>query len=135
MVKERRPTFVFLMETISSKQYMDVISRKIGFDSIFVVDPVGRSGGLAFLWNSETKVEVYNYSRRHINVVVKDGENNPWWKFTGFYGNPDCARRAESWELLKFLSTCHPVPWLCAGDFNEVVVQEEKEGSNPRRES
>jgi hypothetical protein len=67
--------------------------------------------------------------------MVKDGDNNPWWKITGFYGNPVCARRADSWELLKFLSTCHPVPWLCAGDFNEVVTQEEKEGSNLRKES
>jgi hypothetical protein len=63
MVKERRPTFVFLMETISSKQYMEVICKKIGFDRVFVVNPIGRSGGLAFLWNSESTVEVFNYSR------------------------------------------------------------------------
>jgi hypothetical protein len=135
MVKERRPTFVFLMEIICSKHYMDNIRRRLGFDSIFVVDQVGRSGGLAFLWNLETNLEVYNYSRRHINVVVKDGENNPLWKLTGFYGHPDCARRAESWELLKFLNTCHLAPWLCAGDFNEIVEQAEKEGSNLRKES
>jgi hypothetical protein len=67
--------------------------------------------------------------------VVKDENNNPWWKLTGFYGNPVCARRAESWDLLKFLNTCHPIPWMCAGDFNEVVMQEEKEGSNLRKES
>jgi len=48
MVKERRPTFVFLMETISSKQQMEGICKKIGFDRIFVIDPIGRSGGLAF---------------------------------------------------------------------------------------
>jgi hypothetical protein len=63
---------------------MDNIRRRLGFDSVFVVDSVGKSGGLAFLWNSETNLEVYNYSRRHINVVVKDGENNPLWKLTGF---------------------------------------------------
>ncbi|XP_062150079.1 uncharacterized protein LOC133858623 [Alnus glutinosa] len=114
---------------------MEVICRKIGFDKVFAVDPIGRSGGLAFLFNSESTVEVFNYSRRHINIMVKDGDNNPWWKLTGFYGNPDCAKRAESWELLKFLNTCYPTPWLCARDFNEVVVQEEKEGSNLRKES
>jgi hypothetical protein len=135
MVKERRPTFVFLMETISSKKYMEGIGKKIGFDRIFAVDPVGKSGGLAFLWNAESEVEIFNFSRRHINIVVKDRENNPWWKLTGFYGNPDSTKRADSWELLKFLCTCHPVPWLCAGDFNEVVTQDEKEGSNLRKES
>jgi len=135
MVKERRPTFVFLMENICSKQYMDNIRKRLGFDNFFAVDPVGRSGGLALLWNSVTNLEVYNYSRRHINVVVKDGDNNPLWKLTGFYGHPDCGRRAESWELLKFLKTCHPVPWLCAGDFSEIVEQAENEGSNIRKES
>jgi hypothetical protein len=135
MVRERRPTFVFLMETICSKQHMDNIRRKLGFDSFFVIDPVGKSGGLAFLWNSVSNVEVYNYSRRHINVMIKDRENNPSWKLTGFYGNPESFRRAESWELLQFLSTCHPTPWLCAGDFNEIVEQMEKEGCNIRRES
>jgi len=135
MVRERRPTFFFLMETICSKQHMDNIRRRLGFDSIFVVDPVGKSGGLAFLWNSESNLEVHNYSRRHINIVVKDGENNPLWKLTGFYGNPNLARRAESWELLQFLNTCHPVPWLYAGDFNEIVEQVEKEGYNLRKES
>jgi hypothetical protein len=52
MVKERRPNFVFLMETICFRQYMDDIRQRLGFDNFFVVDPVGR----------------------HINVIVKDGE-------------------------------------------------------------
>jgi hypothetical protein len=126
MVKERRFNFVFLMETICSRQYLDDIRKRLGFDNLFVVDPVGRSGGLAFLWNSEVNLDVYNYSRRHINMVVKDGENSPLWKLTGFYGHPNSSRRADSWDLLKHLHTCIPVPWLCVGDFNEIMEQAER---------
>jgi len=77
MVKERRPNFVFLMETVCSKQYMDRIKLRSGFDNLFVVDPVGRSGGLALLWNKDENLEILNYSCRHINAVVKDMAGQP----------------------------------------------------------
>jgi hypothetical protein len=96
MVKERRPNFVFLMETMCSKQYMDQIKLRLGFDNLFVVDPVGRSGGLALLWNKEENLEIFSYSRRHINAVVKDMAGQPIWKMTGFYGHPDSTKRDES---------------------------------------
>jgi hypothetical protein len=38
---------------------------------MFVVDCVGRSGGLLILWKEEAFVTIQNYSRRHINVVIK----------------------------------------------------------------
>jgi hypothetical protein len=38
------------------------------------------------------------------------------------------ARRAKSWELLKHLKSLQPIPWLCLGDFNEIVEQSKKEG-------
>jgi hypothetical protein len=52
-----------------------------------------------------------------------------------FLGNPDCARRGESWALLKLLKSFLPLPWFSAGDFNEIVEQSEKEGAAIRRES
>jgi len=135
MVKERRPNFVFLMETFCSKQYMERIRIKLQFDYVFVVDPVGRSGGLALFWSNQTELEIYNYSRRHIHAVVKDREGQFSWRLTGFYGHPDCNKRDESWAILRFLSSLSPSPWLCVGDFNEIVEQAEKEGSLLRRDS
>ena len=43
------------------------------------------------------------------------------WRFTGFYGEPRRERRHRSWELLHFLSNQSSAPWLCAGDFNEIL--------------
>jgi hypothetical protein len=31
---------------------------KIGFDGVFVVDPVGRSGGLTLFWKDEVQLEI-----------------------------------------------------------------------------
>jgi hypothetical protein len=57
------------------------------------------------------------------------------WKFTSFYGHPDATKRYESWNLLKTLERLTPHPWVCIGDFNEVVVDSEKLGGNTRQRS
>jgi endonuclease/exonuclease/phosphatase family metal-dependent hydrolase len=40
--------------------------------------------------------------------------------------------RKESWYLLRFLHAQSMVPWLCAGDFNKVLTEEEHFGVNDR---
>jgi hypothetical protein len=135
LVKEKSPSIVFLMETLCSKNSMKRIRIRLGFDSLFVVDPLGRSGGLALLWSKAQLLDIYNYSRSHINAVVKDMDGNEQWRFTGFYGQPNSARREESWALLKHLRLFQPLPWLCAGNFNEIVEQKEKCGADIRHES
>lgn len=81
------------------------------------------------LWRQPALVDIQNYSIRHINEIVSEG---PAWKFTGFYGHPETAKREEAWFLLRHLSQLLPVPWLCVGDFNEIVVSAEKRGATAR---
>ncbi|XP_059455195.1 uncharacterized protein LOC132185439 [Corylus avellana] len=135
MVKEKKPNFLFLMETISNKKRMEQLRVKLGYEGLFVVEPVGRSGGLALLWREAHELEIQNYSRRHINAIVKLADEDFQWKLTGFYGHPDSTKRGESWSLLSHLRGFSPVPWLCVGDFNEITHQSEKLGASRRRES
>ena len=106
----------------------------LGFDGVFVVDPVDISGGLTLFWKDEVQLEIQNYIRRHINAVVKLQDGRSSWKFTGFYGYPNSAKRKESWELLNHLKLFYPQPWLCVGDFNEITLQGEKYRAALRRE-
>jgi exonuclease III len=135
LTKEKKPTILFLMETKCHRNKMEFVRVKLGFACMFVVDSVGRSGGLALLWHDTNLVEIQNYSRRHINAIVKDGESENSWKLTGFYGHPDWTKRHESWALLNHLRIFTPLPWLCVGDFNEITEQSEKTGVVLRRES
>jgi hypothetical protein len=116
LVRMKKPSLVFLMETKQACNALESVRVKLGFEGLFVVDCHGRSGGLALLWNSETNIEIQNFSRRHINAIVHDAHTGKAWKFTGFYGNPEPAKRSESWAILRHLSKCCPVPWLCVGD-------------------
>jgi exonuclease III len=47
MVKAKCPTVVFLMETRMRQVKMEKIRCALGFNNLFVVDCIGKSGGLA----------------------------------------------------------------------------------------
>jgi len=118
-----------------SKKLMEWIRVKLGFAGCFVVDPVGRSGGLALLWREVGALEIYNFSLRHINATIMDVSGQPLWKLTGFYGHPVCGQRASLWELIHHLKSFSPLPWMCVGDFNEILDQSKKEGAALRSDS
>lgn len=73
-------------------------------------------------------MEIQNFSRHHINAVVKMETINQSWKFSGFYGHPEVGKRKEAWNLLCHLRSFTPTAWLCVGDFNETVNDSEKYG-------
>lgn len=101
---------------------------RMGFKGCFVVPRNVTAGGLALFWDESVSVVVKTFSSSHIDVVVEDvGGGNPW-RVTGFYGHPEYGRRRDSWELLKSLGNQSALPWVCCGDFNEIVESSEKEG-------
>ena len=58
-------------------------------------------------------------------------ENDDAWRFIGFYGEPITHLRHESWSLLRDLNNRMSPPWLCSGDFIELVGHSEKlDGAN-----
>jgi exonuclease III len=134
LVKEKKPTFLFLMETKIQQHKLNFVKIKIGFSGVFTVNPIGRSGGLALLWRDDKEVEIQNYSARHINAIISMDGGAVHWKFTGFYGHPEKEKRHESFALLKHLKIFLPSPRLCVGDFNEIVQQLEKYGAALRSE-
>jgi hypothetical protein len=88
------------------------------------------------MWSEEIRVTIQNYSCRHINAHIIVGRDGVEWKFSGFYGYLDAAKRKESWALLRHLATLAPISWLCIGDFNEIVNLSEiqRKANRARRE-
>lgn len=66
-------------------------------------------------------MDIQNFSRRHINVVVQSQSKGDMWNLTGFYGHPEVAKRVEAWALMRHLANLPPEPWLCMSDFNEIT--------------
>lgn len=109
------------------------LQRNLGFPNSIVVKAEGLSGGLLLLWWRDVVVAELSKSRSHIDVLLScDRLRISEWRLTGFYGEPCRERRKESWYLLRFLRAQSASPWLCLGDFNEVLSAEEQFGGNGR---
>lgn len=131
LVRKYKPLLVFLIETGCDRRKLESIKRKMGFDCIFTIEPVGRSGCLALAWKKNVKVQLLNYARSFIDVEISH-DNERCWRLTGFYGEPDRNRRMESWARLRMLSTKSHLPWVCIGDFNDLLLFSEKRGGRPQ---
>lgn len=74
-------------------------------------------------------VKVLKFFDSHINTEVKDGRGSPW-RMTFIYGEPSRPLRCRTWELMKHIMSDSDLPWVCLGDFNEILRREEQLGPN-----
>ena len=74
---------------------------------------------------------VEDASQNYIDAIINKGKEGSW-RFTGFYGYPGTQNHLESWRILRRLQQQSNLPWLCAGDFNEIAKSHEKVGGRPR---
>ncbi|KAL0460647.1 UNVERIFIED_CONTAM: hypothetical protein Slati_0691900 [Sesamum latifolium] len=128
IVRDERPLLVFLSKTKCGKFRIDCIKERLGMFGVGI-PAKGKSGGLALLWDKSVCVQLRSFSSNHIDADVITDCESVNWRFTGFYGEPDVTRRKTTWELLKRLSMQSDAPWLCVGDYNEVLFQYKKTGA------
>ena len=135
-VNKEEPKIVFLMEKKSKREWLEKVKERCKMKHGLIVPSDGSKGGLAMLWKEGITMEIKMYSQDHINAWVEGGWDGGCWHLTGFYGNPDTAKRLKSWAKLKSLKGMSSLPWLAIGDFNEITGLMEKEGgrARPRRQ-
>ncbi|KAL0444780.1 UNVERIFIED_CONTAM: hypothetical protein Slati_2200700 [Sesamum latifolium] len=131
LVKLHRSGLVFLSETKCKARRVDRLNEKFNYHGIGV-DLAGKGSGLSLVWRKDVDVWLQSFSGNHIDVMVKSDDCPMPWHFTGVYGNPDIARRKETWDHLRRLAKASERPWLCGGEFNEIFGQHEKQGLLPR---
>lgn len=110
---------------------MEGLKSTLGFDNAFAVSSSGRSGGLGIFWNNNTRVEILPYSQYHIDTIVTESGVDPW-RLTCVYGEARVSERRKTWDMLKFIRVTSPLPWMCIGDFNEILLCSEHEGVQER---
>ncbi|KAL5819042.1 hypothetical protein ACOSQ4_022884 [Xanthoceras sorbifolium] len=120
------------METLSNKDRMEQLRLFLGFSGKLVVECVGRSGGLVLFWSDQLDINLLSFSLFHIDVSVSVVRSSPW-RFTGFYGSPEASQRHNAWLLLNRLYGMSSLPWICGGDFNEILMDCEKDGGLPKQ--
>jgi hypothetical protein len=135
LAERHRPEVLFLSETKMTAERAECLKWRLGFENALGVDSEGQSGGLVLLWRSGNVVRLKSKNKSHIDVLVSnDNLGGGEWRFTGFYGEPRRENRKDSWYLMHFLRSVSDMPWLCMGDFNEVLAQDEHFGRHERED-
>lgn len=108
---------------------MPKIREKVGFDHGVWVDAVGWSGGLALFWKNDVALSIRSMGQRYIDFEVKC-DSGEYSRGTGLYGWSKAGQKWKTWELIRGLGGSPSMPWLLAGDFNEVLFKAEKNRGN-----
>lgn len=116
---------MFLMEMRLVKDKGKLVWLKCGFKEGWEVPREGLGGGLILAWMPGFNVHIVYHSNHIIHTNLIDSKGNPL-SITFIYGHPDHSRRNEVWQQLRNLKhVAHP-SWLCIGDFNQILTNEEK---------
>ncbi|XP_075663013.1 uncharacterized protein LOC142632512 [Castanea sativa] len=133
LVRAQDPNALFLAETWSGEDFLKRLCRELLFDHFWIVPQVNRTGCLALFWKNSVHIEVISSSPNHIDTIVGSKPETKW-RFTSIYGFAEAARKHETWSMIRSLHHSISLPWLCTGDFNEILWSHEKLGLASRPE-
>jgi exonuclease III len=135
MQRDEEPDILFLSETKMDMKGMERIKIALNMQHMEVKDCEGRSGGLAIFWKGSVKLKVNPLmTRYHIDADVT-GDDGFVWRLTGVYGESKSGEKEKTWRLLKILHGQSNLPWVCMGDFNEILFASEKQGGQDRSQA
>lgn len=131
ILQKHQPRILFLCETKLKYGRMMSTGKRLGLYNCFVVGKSCMGGGLAMLWKDDLDLEIASYSNHHIDAIVREVDGKQW-RCTGIYGHPEVGQKRHTWTLLKRLAGLFTYPWICFGDFNEILNPNEKISGNDR---
>lgn len=129
LCRNKSPYLVFLCETKCNQHAIERIKTKLNLFG-FSVPARGRSGGLAMLWKKDIDVSLRAFIDRFIDVNLTFFGLS--LRITGVYGELDVSLRRSAWCQFSSLNSDPSTPWLCLGDFNEILVHNEFKGNGFR---
>ncbi|GMJ04401.1 hypothetical protein HRI_004109300 [Hibiscus trionum] len=132
MISNERPKFILLQETKYSNLLDEVVRDLCGKFSSFdvkCIPPIGLSGGLCSIWNSEIfKCDFSVEVQGAIVCVGRLCKVNLRVGIINVYAPNDSIRRREFLEELRNWITANSIPVIIGGDFNIVRNKEESTG-------
>ena len=123
------PAILILIETKASGDRAKRIADRLPFGGAIFANAIGLFGGLRLLWDSSwvSVIELVT-TEQEIHALVTPIYSNTPWLLSAVYASRRFAERRLLWDNLKIVSDLHSFPWVMAGDFNEVLIGEDKYG-------
>lgn len=127
MAHIHNPAILILTETKASGAREKRIANRLPFNGAIFANAIGLSGGLWLLWDSSrVSVTELATTEQEIHVLVTPIYSNTLRLLSVVYASSRLAERSLLWDNLKVVSNLHSFPWVMVGDFNEVLMGEDK---------
>ncbi|XP_020177948.1 uncharacterized protein [Aegilops tauschii subsp. strangulata] len=134
MQKKEDPDILFLFETRMNKNKVEKLRYILNMPNLVFKAYEGKSEGLALLWKRDVNLALRWMGRMHIDATITEADGFKW-RLTGIYGQAKTELKEETWKLLRTLHLQEKMPWVCMGDFNEILYNFEKQGGVPRTQA
>jgi len=131
LVTQEKPDIVFLMETKNQTQQILSIQRKLNFSAGFFQEPTGLAGGLALFWTNKVSLNITYQSFDMLDSICTDLDSGITMRLTYLLAPARYPLRQNLWTVLRRISNFNSLPWLCTGDYNEVLYPWEKVSKCP----
>ena len=94
------------------------------------VDPTSYFGGIWLLWNESCSfiVEVITHSKHSIHALMNVSSPSLSFLLIAVYALPNFNKRKLFWDYLKNLASSISLLWALLGDFNNMLLDDEKLG-------
>lgn len=125
-IKRERLDIIFLCKTKALEKRMDEVMVFVGFSNKLVVDANGIAGGLCLMWKVGTFVNLVELNKNLIAVTISDVLCK--WILVGFYEPPYESKKKKVWGNLMALLESLQDAWVCIGDFNYTINENENFG-------
>ncbi|XP_075670276.1 uncharacterized protein LOC142640060 [Castanea sativa] len=119
--------------------YLKAMASNISNANLKHINPSLRSRGM--LANDFHEQELLCIDRSGVpnssleEMVLEDGvtsnSSQSTWLLSAVYASLRVAERRLLWDNLCLVSNLHSLPWVITGDFNEVLIGEDKFGGRP----
>ncbi|KAF5442124.1 hypothetical protein F2P56_037171 [Juglans regia] len=130
-IRKYNPDVIFLSEILVSDERTISIVNSLGFH-LFVHYPAEcKKGRLLLLWRPGVEIEPVNININAISVLVYSDPTHQPWIITYVYAPAQWNNKAGFWSHLDSLYQAFPGPWICLGDFNDLIDQNKKSGGRP----
>ncbi|KAA3481745.1 reverse transcriptase [Gossypium australe] len=131
LVKHHKPLIVAILETRVPSPKANSAYTRLNLKGRHFVEAEGFSGGIWLFWDTDAiQVSILHSHAQFIHAKIKQA-NELEWLFTVVYASPNRKKWGELWNELRVIADGIDLPWLLAGDFNSIVLSNEKNGGAP----
>ncbi|KAM1166301.1 hypothetical protein TB1_024910 [Malus domestica] len=93
LIRQHKPSVVFLLETKMKNHMIEGVRRRMGYQKGFDFPPVDAAGGLSLWWNGMIEVNILSSSKNLIHSKLRVRGEADWFNASCMYGNPYGQRR------------------------------------------